>query len=196
MGPITITLLHSNMASSSDERYLEHWTCPVPCYQVHTKWLYQLSQNSIDKTETFSLIVRTCLNYRIFYLQLNPLIHQPFNLISLFTSTSILLVLDQVPTTNLSPHHLNNICWDSYFHQLSSLLNAMPVFGLNISFVTLKSKLKKYLWKHFWIILMITITALCIICAHSQNAINPDLLTITYIVFVHIISTSSYYWSL
>ena len=38
-GPITITLLYSNMASTLNERYLNHWTCPVPCHQVHTRAL-------------------------------------------------------------------------------------------------------------------------------------------------------------
>ena len=97
--------------------------CPVPCYQIHTKWLYQLLQILFDKTETFCL------------------------------KTSILLVLDQVciPAKNsvIPPHHLNNTSRHSCFHWLPSLWNAMPVFVLNMSFGTLKLKLKKYLWEHF-----------------------------------------------
>ena len=65
--------------------------------------------------------------------------HQPFNLISLITSTSILLVLDQVPTTNVSPYHLNN----TYRHSpIVISLECYACFGLNMYFGTLKSKLK------------------------------------------------------
>ena len=49
----------------------------------------------------------------------------------------------------IPPHHLNNTSRHSYFHRLLSLWNAMPVFDLNMSFITLKLKLKKYLWEHF-----------------------------------------------
>ena len=49
----------------------------------------------------------------------------------------------------IPPHHLNNTSRHSYFHRLPSLWNAMPVFDLNMSFITLKLKLKKYLWEHF-----------------------------------------------
>ena len=46
-------------------------------------------------------------------------------------------------------HHLNNLSRHSYFHRLPSLWNTMPVFDLNVSFATLKFKLKKHFWEHF-----------------------------------------------
>ena len=49
----------------------------------------------------------------------------------------------------IPPRHLNNISQHPYFHRLPSLWNTMPVFDLNMSFNTLKSKSKKHLWEHF-----------------------------------------------
>ena len=47
------------------------------------------------------------------------------------------------------PCHINNTSRHSYFHRIPYLWNAMPIFDLNKSFCTLKTKLKQYLWDHF-----------------------------------------------
>ena len=47
------------------------------------------------------------------------------------------------------PHHLNNSSRHSYFHRLPSLWNSMPIFGLDMTFNKLKSKLEQYLCEHF-----------------------------------------------
>ena len=49
----------------------------------------------------------------------------------------------------LIPQHLNNTAQHSYFHHLPSLWNAMPIMDMNLSYVTLKYKLKIFLWNHF-----------------------------------------------
>ena len=94
-----------------------------------------------------------CLNYRIFYLQLNILRHQPLNLnITNYINFSSASTRSSVHGNNklIPPHHLISTSRHSYFYWLPSLWNAMPVFDFNMSFGTLKSKLKKYLWEHFF----------------------------------------------
>jgi len=49
----------------------------------------------------------------------------------------------------LIPQHLNNTTRNSYFHRLPSLWNAMPIMDINLSYITLKHKLKSFLWNHF-----------------------------------------------
>ena len=49
----------------------------------------------------------------------------------------------------IHPRHLINTSRHSYFHRLPSLWNAMPIIDLNLSFSTIKWKLKAYLWNNF-----------------------------------------------
>ena len=124
--------------------------CPVPCYQIHTKWLHQLLQKSFDKTETFFLmylfelqdILLTTKSIKTPTIQFNIPNYRNFNSASTWSGV-------HANNKLIPPYHLNNTSRHSYFHRLPSLWNAMPVFDLNMSFGTLKSKLKRYLWKHF-----------------------------------------------
>ena len=70
------------------------------------------------------------------------------------TCTSVPPVVDQVLTINANnkltlPHRLNNTSQHSYFYQLPSPWNNMPVFDLDMTFDILKSKTKKYLCENF-----------------------------------------------
>jgi len=47
------------------------------------------------------------------------------------------------------PRHLDTTSRHCYFHRLSSLWNALPIIDLNLSFTTIRYKLKSYLWNHF-----------------------------------------------
>ena len=93
-----------------------------------------------------------------FYLLLNHYSKTPmiqFNIINYCsTCTSVLPVVDQVLTINTNnkltlPHRLSNTSQHSHFYQLSTPWNYTPVFDLDMTFVTLKLKSKKYLWKNF-----------------------------------------------
>ena len=77
------------------------------------------------------------------------------------------------------PHHLNNISRHSYFHRLSALWNALPIFNLDLPFAQLKSKLKTFLWHHF---LTITI-APCTLCALVWDVINHIRLLLTWTTY-------------
>ena len=45
--------------------------------------------------------------------------------------------------------HSTNLNRNSYFHRLPRLWNALPVINTNLSIVTIKAKLKKFMWNHF-----------------------------------------------
>jgi len=49
----------------------------------------------------------------------------------------------------IHPHHLSNTSRHSYFHRLPLLWNVLPIIDLDLSFATIKWKLKSYLWNHF-----------------------------------------------
>ena len=55
----------------------------------------------------------------------------------------------------IHPRHLNNTSRHSYFHRLPSIWNAMPIIDLDLSFATIKWKLKAYLWNHKVTLMMI-----------------------------------------
>ena len=71
--------------------------------------------------------------------------------------------------------HLNNTSRHSYFHRLPSLWNAMPIIDLNLSFATIKEKLKAYLWNHFISNFNDDITAPSISYVHVLNVISLNL---------------------
>ena len=74
---------------------------------------------------------------------------------------------------------LNIISRHSYFHRLSALWNALPIFSLDVPFAQLKSKLK-FSGIIFWRTLMTTTIAPCTLCALVRNAINHIHLLLTW----------------
>ena len=83
-----------------NERYLNHWMCPVPCHQVHSYSMITPAVIKLDWSNQNYFPWCTCLNYITFYLLLNLLRHLPFSSTSPITSTSVLPVLDLVQTIN------------------------------------------------------------------------------------------------
>ena len=129
--------------------------------------------NPFDKTKNFPLMclfelqdIFAIKSIKTSIIQFNITNYINFNSASTRSSATNKLI---------PPHNLNNTSQHSYFYRLPSLWNAMSVFDLNMSFGTLRSKLKSICGNIFESF----DNALYIISARAQDATNLGLLPFT-----------------